>query len=98
MVTLDEWIAYYEEVSSSIDTDDYFGEMLVKCWSALKTKTADGRLVPAISYVSARDVNNVEKILRKSRRMSRAPPYSHCVNGLRRWPLWWRHCATASAA
>ena len=27
-ITLDEWIKYYEEVSVSIDSDDYFGTML----------------------------------------------------------------------
>ena len=53
IVTLDEWIGYYEEVSSSIDSDDYFGAMLTRCWSALKTRTADGRLVPAVSYPQA---------------------------------------------
>ena len=66
IVTLDEWIGYYEEVSSSIDTDDYFGAMITRCWSALKSRTADGRLVPAVSYVSAREINNVEAILRTS--------------------------------
>ena len=66
MVTLDEWIAYYEEVSSSIDTDDYFGEMLTSCWRALKKKAADGSLVPAISYVPAREIDQLEEILRKS--------------------------------
>jgi len=66
IVTLDEWIGYYEEVSSSIDTDDYFGAMITRCWSALKSRTADGRFVPAVSYVSAREINNVEAILRKS--------------------------------
>ena len=67
MVTLDEWIAYYEEVSSSIDTDDYFGVMITKCWSCLKTLAPDGKtLVPAISYVPAYEINTLEKILRKS--------------------------------
>ena len=66
IVTLDEWIGYYEEVSSSIDTDDYFGAMITRCWSALKSRTADGRFVPAVSYVSAREINNVEAILRTS--------------------------------
>ena len=36
IVTLDEWIGYYEEVSSSIDTDDYFGAMIVSTWRCLK--------------------------------------------------------------
>ena len=27
-VTIDEWINYYEDISSSIDEDDYFGAML----------------------------------------------------------------------
>ena len=70
MVTLDEWIAYYEEVSSSIDTDDYFGVMITRCWSCLKVLAPDGKggtvQVPAISYVPAYEIDTLEKILRKS--------------------------------
>lgn len=64
-LTLDEWIAYYEELSSSIDSDDYFGNMLVSTWSMLRTKQADGSFAPAITYVSATEVDNVEKIVLK---------------------------------
>ena len=85
IITLDEWIGYYEEVSSSIDTDDYFGTMLTKCWSALKTRTADGRLVPAVSYVSGREINSVEAILRKSiyQKAKRGMSEARTVDG---WP------------
>ena len=85
IVTLDEWIGYYEEVSSSIDTDDYFGAMITRCWSALKITTADGRVVPAVSYVSARELNNVEAILRTSiyQKAKRGMSEARTVDG---WP------------
>lgn len=41
-VTLDEWVRYYEEVSVSIDSDDYFGTMMSTTWSHLKQKMPDG--------------------------------------------------------
>ena len=65
-VTLDEWIAYYEELSSSIDEDDYFGEMLEETWLALKSKGPDGEETQAILYVSEGDVNVLERILKKN--------------------------------
>ena len=40
MVTLKEWMAYYEEVSMWIDSDDYFGLMMVNTWAHLKKKNA----------------------------------------------------------
>lgn len=66
VVTNDEWIKYYEEISSSIDDDDYFGTMLVNTWSALKTKLPDGTIAPAITYTPASAVNLVEKILKQA--------------------------------
>jgi len=44
-VTLDEWVRHYEEVSVSIDSDDYFGQMMTTTWSHLKQKMPDGSKV-----------------------------------------------------
>ena len=59
-VTLDEWLNYYEEISASIDSDDEFSTLLVGTWGGLK---APGMAKPAISHVSSRDVDALEKIL-----------------------------------
>ena len=45
-MTLDEWIRHYEEVSASIDSDDYFGVMIAQTWAHLKQKMPDGSKVP----------------------------------------------------
>ena len=65
-VTLDEWIRYYEEVSCSIDSDDYFGTMLAGTWAHLKQKMPDGSKVPAVKFTPRADVDLLEKQLRKS--------------------------------
>jgi hypothetical protein len=65
-VTLEEWIKYYEEVSCSIDTDDYFGSMMTTTWSHLKQKNPDGSSAPAIKFTPRADVDLLEKQLRKS--------------------------------
>lgn len=65
-VTLDEWIRYYEEVSCSIDSDDYFGTMLAGTWSHLKQKLPDGSKVPAVKFTPNRDVELLEKKLKES--------------------------------
>lgn len=44
-VTLDEWMRHYEEVSCSIDHDDYFGTMMASTWAHLKQKMPDGSKV-----------------------------------------------------
>ena len=93
--TQDEWLQYYEAISCSIDSDDYFGAMIVSTWRCLKVswivdpdseilpdarpdlwmsrgprahcaqeQKADGRLVPAVTYVSSTEVNRLEKMLR----------------------------------
>ena len=54
-VTLDEWIKYYEEVSCSIDSDDYFGTMLATTWSHLKKKGSDGSTGPVVKVWAARN-------------------------------------------
>ena len=38
IVTLDEWVAYYEELSASIDSDTYFAEMVAGAWKGLEGK------------------------------------------------------------
>ena len=65
-VTIDEWISYYEDISTSIDEDDLFGTMLASTWSSLTTKNPEGETVPAIQYVSESDMNVLESILRKN--------------------------------
>jgi hypothetical protein len=32
IVTFDEFMDYYKDVSASIDTDDYFGFMMQQAW------------------------------------------------------------------
>jgi hypothetical protein len=32
IVTFDEFVDYYGDVSASIDSDDYFAEMMVSAW------------------------------------------------------------------
>jgi len=65
-VTLDEWVRHYEEVSVSIDSDDYFGTMMSTTWSHLKQKMPDGSKVPALKFTPRADVDLLEKQLRKS--------------------------------
>lgn len=65
-VTLDEWVRHYEEVSCSIDSDDYFGTMMSTTWSHLKQKMPDGSKVPALKFTPRADVDRLEKQLRKS--------------------------------
>lgn len=65
-ITLDEWIKYYEELSSSIDEDDFFGGMVASTWSTIRSTDADGNDCPAIIYVSEGDMNLLEKILKKN--------------------------------
>ena len=65
-VTLDEWIRHYEEVSCSIDSDDYFGTMIAQTWAHLKQKMPDGSKVPAVKFTPRADVDLLEKQLKKS--------------------------------
>lgn len=65
-VTLDEWIRHYEEVSASIDSDDYFGTMFASTWSHLKQKMPDGSKVPAVKFTPRADVDRLEKQLKMS--------------------------------
>ena len=65
-VTLDEWIRHYEEVSCSIDSDDYFGTMIAQTWAHLKQKMPDGTKVPAVKFTPRADVDLLEKQLKKS--------------------------------
>jgi len=65
-VTLREWTEYYEEVSASIDSDDYFGDMMVKVWAHLKRKNADGSRSPALTYAASADVERLQRELKAS--------------------------------
>ena len=65
-VTLDEWIRHYEEVSASIDSDDYFGAMISGTWAHLKQKLPDGSKVPVVKFTPRADVDLLEKQLKKS--------------------------------
>jgi len=62
-VSLEEWIRYYEEVSVSIDSDDYFGTMLAGTWAHLKKKSADGSKTPVLKFTAKADVQRLEKAL-----------------------------------
>ena len=64
-VSLEEWIKYYEEVSASIDSDDYFGTMLAGTWSHLKRKAADGSKTPVVKFTAKAEVERLEALLRK---------------------------------
>ena len=64
-VTLDEWVKYYEEVSASIDSDDYFGTMLAGTWAHLKKRSqAGGKAEPVVKFVAKADIERLEKLLR----------------------------------
>jgi Ca2+-binding EF-hand superfamily protein len=47
-ITLDEWIANYEEISANIDMDEHFAQLMDTAWGNLKSRT--GKL--AVSYVT----------------------------------------------
>jgi len=66
VVTLAEWIGYYEEVSASVESDDYFGTMMVNTWAHLKKKNADGTRAPAITYASSAEVDKLQRELKAS--------------------------------
>ena len=66
-VTLDEWIDYYEDISTSIDEDDLFGGIVANTWRNLKTKGPKGEEVQAVNYVSESDMRVLETILMKVR-------------------------------
>ena len=62
-VSLEEWIRYYEEVSVSIDSDDYFGTMLSGTWAHLKRRSPDGKTAPVLKFTARADVERLEKAL-----------------------------------
>jgi len=66
VVTPTEWMEYYEEVSCSIDSDDYFCQMMVNTWAHLKKKNPDGSRSPAITYVASAEINRLEQKLKAS--------------------------------
>ena len=56
---------YYEEVSVSIDSDDYFGTMLAGTWAHIKKKTPNGATEPVVKFTNKKDVELLEALLRK---------------------------------
>jgi len=48
MVTLEEWLGYYEELSASIESDDYFAQMIVGAWTNLFDPSQGGELKPPV--------------------------------------------------
>ena len=59
IITADEWIKYYEEVSASIDGDDYFCQLVANTWGSLNGKNNK----KAVTFVAKKDVDAVEKLL-----------------------------------
>lgn len=59
VVTLDEFLTYYEGVSAVVDSDDYFSQMLSSTWAHLKT--AENK--PALEHVPAHDIDMLEAML-----------------------------------
>lgn len=59
VVTLDDFVSYYEGVSANIDSDDYFGSMMASVWG--RCKLPSGK--PAVQFVSSHDVDTLEAIL-----------------------------------
>lgn len=61
-VTLEEWVAYYEELSASVDNDDYFANMVAGAWAMLFDKAKMGDA--AVSRpVERRKIDAIEKRL-----------------------------------
>lgn len=59
VITLDEWMDYYEEVSASIDNDDAFCAMMATTWSSIKG--AHGK--PAVCFVAKKELDALEKVI-----------------------------------
>merc|ERR1740130_1259950 len=78
-VTPDEWIKHYEEVSVSIDDDDYFGQMICTTWRHLATRNSDGTKTRAIVYVPRREIDSLEMEIKKSIYSKRAVTNSQRV-------------------
>ena len=61
-VSLEEWIQYYEEISASIDNEDYFNTMVVSAWSMLfNSKVVGDGALP--KPVEGRKIDAIEKRL-----------------------------------
>jgi len=62
VITVQEWLEHYEDISASIDSDDYFAAMMAKTWGHLKAPGPKGK--PAVSpHVPTKDVDALEMIL-----------------------------------
>lgn len=59
LVTINEWVKYYERISASIDSDDYFGQMMASTWGGLKAPSGKA----ALSYVSTKEIDRLERLL-----------------------------------
>lgn len=61
-VTMEEWIGYYEELSASIESDDYFDQMITGAWAPLfdQRKNPDSALMKPIPTA---DIDEMEKLL-----------------------------------
>lgn len=60
-VNLEEWIRYYEEISSSIDEDDEFGQMMNNTWRHLKSGKKH-----VINFTPKGELELLEKQLREA--------------------------------
>lgn len=64
VITVQEWLDNYADISASIDTDDYFGQMMTQAWGHLKKLGASGLPEPALKqFVSQSEVDTLEKML-----------------------------------
>jgi hypothetical protein len=61
-VTMEEWINYYEEISISIESDDYFDQMIMGAWAPLfdQKRNPDSALMAPIP---TSDIDEIEKKL-----------------------------------
>lgn len=61
-ITLEEWMAYYEELSASIETDDHFDQMITGAWAPLFDRNQAGKdaLPPPVSTT---EIDALEKKL-----------------------------------
>lgn len=64
LVSLTEWVDYYEELSASVDNDDYFTVMVTAAWATMFDAKAMGGAEFALHKpVQARQIDDIEKRL-----------------------------------
>lgn len=61
-ITMEEWISYYEELSASVENDDYFDQMIMGAWAPLfdPGRNPDSALMPPIPTTK---IDEIEKLL-----------------------------------